>query len=63
MIGPALALTGVAPSPTGPAPELNTLSAALWLAFAVPYAHLLVSLRRAVRGVARRESVAEFLTS
>jgi hypothetical protein len=53
---PALALYGTGAGPATP-------NAALWLAFAVPYLHLFVSLRRSVRGVSSRESVADFLTS
>ena len=63
VVGPALALMSLASGGEAAAPTLNTMSAALWLAFATPYVHLLISLRSSVRWVARRESVAEFLTS
>lgn len=47
----------------GPGSGAANWTAVLWLLFAVPYAHLFVSLRRSVAWVSRRESVAELLTS
>lgn len=66
VVAPALALSGVVTAGGAGGDgthELNTMGAALWLAFIIPYAHLLASLRRSVIGVSQRESVAEFLTS
>lgn len=54
---PALALYGSSPGPGAP----SAPAAALWLAFSLPYLHLFLSLRRSVRGVSSRESVADFL--
>jgi len=55
-----LGLAGIAllglPGEVSPA-----LRAAAWLGFVSPYAHVLASLRRTVRWLARRESVAEIL--
>ena len=58
-----LGLAGIAllGAPEGDASA--TLRAAAWLGFVAPYAHLLVSLRRTVRWLAARESVAEILVS
>jgi succinate dehydrogenase hydrophobic anchor subunit len=41
----------------------QTIQAAIWLAFAVPYAHVILSIRRTVRWLSGSDTVAEILTS
>jgi hypothetical protein len=53
-----IALLGAPEGGAGP-----TLRAVAWIGFVLPYAHLVVSLRRTVRWVAAKESVAEILAS
>ena len=41
----------------------QTFQAGAWLAFALPYAHVVLSIRRTVHWLSGHESVAEILTS
>jgi hypothetical protein len=56
-----LTLTGV-PAP-GESLAAQSFKAAAWLAFALPYAHLILSIRRTVRWLSGGDTVAEILTS